>query len=228
VVEQAAAVPADPPSMAADAPSSASAAPVSDERESLRARLAEIERAEQFQRAQIASQMAPEPKPPEPPKLSEKDYEFLGERPGVERDPRLAPTAQALGAVFQYGSDAFYRALRDASPITDYRRVEPQTDTNGGEMPRASEPPKPAPPKPRAPYNGPPVSAPISREPPAMSSGQRPSSQQSVRLSPDQREIASSIAQTRGISQQEAEREYARHLLQINRDRASGAYRDEG
>jgi hypothetical protein len=227
VVEQAAAVPADPPSMAADAPPAPNGTSPANEGSMLRARLAEIEAAERLQRAQINSQMVQEPKPPAQPQLSEKDYEFLGERPGVERDPRLAPTAQALGAVFQYGSDAFYRALRDAFPITDYRRVEPQADSNGSEMLRASEPPKPAPPRPRAPYNGPPLSAPVSREAP-MASGMRPSSQQSVRLSPDQRDIASSIAASRGISQKEAEIVYARELIRMNKLKASGQIQDEG
>jgi hypothetical protein len=193
----------------------------------LRARLAEIEAAERFQKTQIASQMAPaEPKPPEPPKLSERDLEFLGARPGIDRDPRLPVVAQAFAATLGHDTDEFYSAMANAFPIERYRRVEPQT--NGSEPQRASEPPKPAPPPPRRPYNGPPVSAPISREPPAMSSGQRPSSQQSVRLSPDQREISAQIAATRGISQREAEQIYARELLQINRNKASGVYRDEG
>jgi hypothetical protein len=51
----------------------------------------------------------------------------------------------------------------------------------------------------------------------------RASAPTKVTLNPEQRQVAASIAEVRGISQAEAEREYARQLIKINGEKASGA-----
>jgi hypothetical protein len=102
-------------------------------------------------------------------------------------------------------------------PMSEQRRIIPSF---------ASEP-RPAAPAPRpAPrqVTVSPVSAPPSRE--VYSSNGRRLSNQSVRLSPDQREIAASIAASKGITQEEAEREYAANILRYQKLKASGAMQD--
>lgn len=66
------------------------------------------------------------------------------------------------------------------------------------------------------------VSAPPSREAPSMSTGKTPSTTK-VTLTREQREVARTIAISRNISQQEAEREYARQLLEMNKRKANGS-----
>ncbi len=56
-----------------------------------------------------------------------------------------------------------------------------------------------------------------------MSTGVRPSNH-SVRLNADQREVAASIAAAKGISQAEAEQEYARQLLRFQQLKSAGQY----
>ena len=58
-----------------------------------------------------------------------------------------------------------------------------------------------------------------------MSNGRR-LSEQAVRLSPDQREICAAIAASRGISQADAEREYAADVLRLQRLKAAGQLQD--
>lgn len=56
-----------------------------------------------------------------------------------------------------------------------------------------------------------------------MSTGRAPTSHQ-VRLDSDQRYMASLIAQARGITQAEGEREYVRQMMEYKRQLASGEY----
>jgi hypothetical protein len=126
-----------------DAPSAASV-PASDDRETLRRRLAELESVERNaealrqRQAEIAAQMVKQQRPPEMPKLSQRDLEFIGARPGIEKDPRLAHMANGLeGAGIAYGSNRFYELLESAFPLSDYRRTEPE--------PKPTPAPTPAP-----------------------------------------------------------------------------------
>jgi hypothetical protein len=129
------AVAMDAPSDAAppSARGCASLAPVapSDDKETLKRRLAELEAAERNaaqlrqQQAEIQAQMVREQQQPEAPKLSERDLAFIGARPGIDRDPRLAHMANGLeGAGIAYGSNRFYEMLEAAFPLSDYRRAE--------------------------------------------------------------------------------------------------------
>jgi hypothetical protein len=124
-----------------------SAAPVPDTREVLQKRLQELEAAEakaaqlRQQQAEIAAQMVREQKQPEAPKLSERDLQFIGARPGIERDVRMAHMANGLEAAgIAYGTERFYQMMEAAFPLSDYRRTEP---TNGNATPQPT--PQPAP-----------------------------------------------------------------------------------
>lgn len=66
-----------------------------------------------------------------------------------------------------------------------------------------------------------PVSAPPTRDAPSMSTGRAPTPTK-VTLSPEEREVAASIAQSRGMTQQEAEREYARQKLRMIQEKQAG------
>ena len=68
------------------------------------------------------------------------------------------------------------------------------------------------------------MSAPPSREVPS-SNGIRPSNSRVV-LSADQREIAAAVAASKGISQEEAEREMAANMLRLQRLKAAGQLQD--
>jgi len=112
-------------------------------RELLRAlqkRLAELEAAEKNaaalrqRQAEIQAQMVREQKQPEAPKLSERDLAFIGARPGIERDVRMAHMANGLEAAgIAYGTERFYQMMEAAFPLSDYRRTEP---TNGNATPQ--------------------------------------------------------------------------------------------
>lgn len=64
------------------------------------------------------------------------------------------------------------------------------------------------------------VSAPPTREAPSMSTGKAPSPTR-VTLTAEEREVARSIAEVRNITQAEAEREYARQKLNIQKTRSN-------
>ncbi len=66
-----------------------------------------------------------------------------------------------------------------------------------------------------------PVSAPISREAPSMTTGRAPTPTK-VTLDRHQREVAAQIAQSRNISQAEAEKEYAKQLIVMRKAKADG------
>lgn len=66
-----------------------------------------------------------------------------------------------------------------------------------------------------------PVSAPPTREAPSMSTGRSPTSTK-VTLSAAEREIAATIAVSRGMTQAEAEREYAKQKLEMQKAKADG------
>jgi hypothetical protein len=114
----------------------AAPAPTIQEQENnLRLRLQELERGEEIQREAHAAQQAaqaqiranlepagPNDEKPQP-KLSERDLEWLGARPGVEHDPEFMVMAQNTPG---YGTDRFYDILSVAFPVERYRRVEPQ------------------------------------------------------------------------------------------------------
>lgn len=66
-----------------------------------------------------------------------------------------------------------------------------------------------------------PVSAPPTREAPSMSTGRTPHPTK-VTLSADEREVASTIAQSRNITQAEAEREFAKQKLRMMEEKKQG------
>jgi hypothetical protein len=177
----------------------------------LQARLLELQRAEEAtrrhmeqQQRQIAAAMLLEKEQPKPPELSQRDLEFIGARPGVEKDPGFLQMAQGLPMLgIAYGSDRFYRTLESAFPLSDFRRVEQ---------------PKPEPDKPSfaEESEGPAVSAPISRDTPSMGGGYRSPTQ--YRLSPTEREIAKAS----GMS----EVEYARNRLRLEDLKRRGLVQD--
>ena len=119
------------------------------------------------------------PPPQQQPQFRQRDTDFLNSRPGIERDSRLQPVAQAFAAQHQYGSPEFYAALEDAFPASDYQPA-----------------PRAAPPRQQAPSA--PVSAPISREPASWSTG-RPLGESTLRLTAAEHDLAIQL----GISPQE-------------------------
>jgi hypothetical protein len=129
------------------------AAPVpTDDREALRKRLTELEAAERNaaqlrqQQAEIRAQMLREQPPPEAPRFSERDLAFIGARPGIERDPRMAHMVNGLeGAGIAYGTERFYQMMEAAFPLSDYRRVEPEPKPVAPAAPAAPAPVAPAP-----------------------------------------------------------------------------------
>jgi hypothetical protein len=129
----------------------------------IKQRLAELERADTVQR---------QPPPPPQPQFSQRDMDFLNSRPGIERDSRLQPVAQAFAAQHEYGSDAFYEALEGAFPVEHYQPA-----------PKAA-------PRQQAPSA--PVSAPISREPASWSTG-RPLGDSVLKLTQQEHNLAIQI-----------------------------------
>jgi hypothetical protein len=185
----------------------------------LRQRVADLERAEQIQRdaqAQIRSNMDVRGPNDEPPKmqLSERDLEWLGQRPGIERDPEFIRMASNMPG---YGTDRFYDILSMAFPVENWRRQEappqPTPEPQLATEPRRHE------------YSDEEIlreakrierehaeaaklySAPVSREPPGMSSGQRP---MRIQLSVEERQMAKSL----GLSEQEYAKQKARMLTE--------------
>jgi hypothetical protein len=177
----------------------------------LQQQLRELQRAEQAvqehaaaQQAQIEAQMRLERDQPEPPKFSQRDLEFLGSRPNIEKDPRFVQMAASLPSFgIHWNTPEFYRTLEAAFPIEQYRRVEPK--------PEADKPPAYAEEDDR-----PIVSAPISRGVP--SGGRYQPSPSSYTLSPDQR----AIAKASGMS----ERDYAAACLRLEDLKRRGLVQD--
>lgn len=87
--------------------------------------------------------------------------------------------------------------------------------TQGNGSGNGAHQPSPALQRQSAPVN---VSAPPTREVPSMTTGRAPTPTK-VTLNPDEREVASSIAISRGISQAEAEKEYAKQKLRMIREK---------
>jgi hypothetical protein len=133
------------------------------------------QRLEEMHRADTLSRQPP-PQPQPQPQFSQRDADFISSRPGIERDSRLQPVAQAFAEKHQYGSPEFYEALENAFPVSDYRTTT-----------------KAAPSRQQAPSA--PVSAPISREPASWSTG-RPASESTTRLTPAETELAGMIGLT--------------------------------
>src|SRR6516165_7870276 len=117
------------------APAEAAPAPTIQEQENvLRRRLQEQDNAERIQQEAFAAQQAAQaqiranldvagPNDERPPsKLSERDLQWLGQRPGVEHDPEFLTMAQNTPG---YGTDRYYDILSYAFPAKRYRRVEP-------------------------------------------------------------------------------------------------------
>src|SRR5262245_13443734 len=86
-----------------------------------------------------APESTAQPSPEQQLQLSERDRQFLGARPGVEKDPRLGQVVQSLASVYGNDADGFYAALNRAFPIENYRRIEPSPE-NKFEPQRAMEP----------------------------------------------------------------------------------------
>jgi hypothetical protein len=231
--------------VAMDAPSLPS--PVPDTKEALQKRLAELEAAEakaaqlRQQQAEIRAQMVREQKQPEAPKLSQRDLEFIGARPGIERDVRMAHMANGLEAAgIAYGTERFYQMMEAAFPLSDYRRTEP---ANGNATPEPQPTPQPAPQphrqrfakpetdidalmladsrrtgaEPRREYNGGIHSAPPSRESFSPSTG-RPTAGRVV-LSADERALARSC----GVSDQE----WAMGKVKLEQRRKAGLLQED-
>jgi hypothetical protein len=102
---------------------------IQQQENNLRQRIAEQEQAERIQREAYQAQMranldvaGPNDEKPQP-KLSQKDLEWLGQRPGVEHDPEFLTMVQNTPG---YGTDRFYQILSVAFPAERYRRIEPQ------------------------------------------------------------------------------------------------------
>jgi hypothetical protein len=195
---------------AAAIPEAAPAAPPAEPDSELLKRMADLEKAEnlqkqiqqaqqaQAQQAQINANLEREKKPAvDPPKFSERDLKFLGQRPGIDRDPRLAQTAMGLESMgVPYGSDHFYRCMEEIFPASAYRRAEEHSLTA---TPKAAKPPA----EPQMASEAPTgeehsqermpdesasfVSAPISREIPSFSTGRAP---QRITLTAEEREFA--------------------------------------
>jgi hypothetical protein len=193
----------------------------------LRQRVADLGRAEQIQReaqAQIASNMDVRGVNDEPPKmqLSQRDLEWLGRRPGIERDPEFLRMASFTPG---YGTDRFYQILDAAFPVENWRRQEPppqpQPEPQLATEPRRHE------------YtdaeiiaeakriqaeqnhNAKLYSAPPSREIPSPASGQR---QRFVQLTAEERQMARSL----GLS----EAEWARQKLRVAEEKRLGLHQD--
>jgi hypothetical protein len=177
-------------------------------------KLAEQQQREAFEaQAQIAAAMRIEKAQPkqEPAQLSEKDYEFLGARPGIQNDPTFGQSVAALAHTFQYGSDAFYKAMELKYPVSDFRRIEKQHEDEPHHHPATEEPEKPP-----ARQRGPVTSAPVSRSEPGGSYTPSPSS---VKLSATEREIARQSNMT--------DREYAEQKLRLQGLKKQGHYSEE-
>ena len=179
----------------------------------LQQRLRELQAAERAaaehmrsQQELINSHLRIEKEQPQPPEFSQRDLEFLGSRPGIEKDQRFVQMAASLPSFgIHWNTPDFYRTLEAAFPVEHYRRVEQ---------------PKPEPDKAPA-YaeeveDQPPVSAPISGEVP--SGGRYVPSASSYRLSPEEREIA------RASNMSEVD--YARNRLRLEEMKRRGLVQD--
>ena len=83
---------------------------------------AELVQQQAFEQQRLLhAQMQTKREPPAAPQLSEKDYEWLGARPGVEKDPTLGQTANALAFVYGARTPAYYQALDMKYPVSNYR-----------------------------------------------------------------------------------------------------------
>ena len=166
----------------------------------LQQRLRELQAAEQAaaehmrsQQELINSHLRIENEQPQPPEFSQRDLEFLGSRPNIEKDPRFVQMAASLPSFgIHWNTPEFYRTLEAAFPIEQYRRVEqPKPDDKPPAF--AEEDDRPS------------VSAPISRSVP--SGGRYVPSPSSYTLSPDER----AIAKASGLS----DVAYARNRLKL-------------
>ena len=188
------------------------------ERAALQQQLEATRRAEELNRrhleeqfkARLASELKVDAPQPERPKLTERDHAFLGARPGIERNPEFMRVAGSLPG---YGTDKFYRALEALFPIEDFRSKDQLPSTHNAAEPAPEPEPKPQQARPER--QGPVYSAPVHRDGAVNYSGKpAPLSPSSVRLSPDERQIARACGQS--------EVEYARHKLELQRRRAAG------
>ena len=98
----------------------------SDDRDVLRKRLEELRQAEEAAARQrqaeiIAAMQIDAPQRQEKPQLTERDLEFLGARPGIDRDPEFIRLASSIPG---YGTDRFYKMLEAAFPLSDYRSAD--------------------------------------------------------------------------------------------------------
>jgi len=189
----------------------------------LQARLREMQAAEEAQqqyqrdmqeRLQAAVKPEPTPKQQEAPGFSERDLAFMGARPGIERNAQFLQTAQALSQTIGYGSDKFYSTLEHIFPVSDFRRVEPET-------PAIVEPiieQQPARPR------GPVTQAPPSRQSVSAGTGRPMGSK--VALTALEKEIALSTRQP-GMTDQQALIEYSRNKLRLQSEKQAGFYRDD-
>jgi hypothetical protein len=179
------------------------------EDQGLQARLRELQDAERAaadhmaaQKVMIQAQMQRDTPPPEPPKFSERDLQFLGARPGIEKDQSFCAMAASLPRFgIHWDTPEFYRTLAAAFPLENYRRVEqPKPDDKPPAFAEDDDRPS--------------VSAPISRSVP---SGGR-YSPTSTTLSADER----AVARAAGMS----DVQYARQKLLLLQRKAAGLIQD--
>jgi hypothetical protein len=177
---------------------------------------------------------------PAQPEFNTRDIAFLEARPGLKNSPNLEAAVRMLAERgVKWPSEHFYGALEQIFPIQapaaspEQRREQPPpagayaqdqrsaderviADARQGHSDDAQIIAESRSGDPSAMY----VSAPPHRETPSYSTGERPLSQTSVRLSPNER----SIARLSGIS----EADYARNKLKMMRYKESGLITDEG
>lgn len=199
------------------------------------------------QQAQIAHQLQSAPPPQQPSvetiianaPLPESAKAWLLAHPDYITDAAKNAQMQEMHYVAKYQAggeftDAYFACMehllglspteiRDRQPATSDEvpmNVTPRhiSMPQFASEPRPAAPAQPVPPRPA----GPPVSAPPHREVQSLSNGRR--SQSSVRLSPDQREIA--WAARSDLPRDQAEELYAQNLVRMQKLKASGAISD--
>jgi hypothetical protein len=186
--------------------------PQEDAATALQRRLAELDRAAQLQAETLANMQLDKPQPkPEEPQFSERDLQWLGARPGIEKDPTVGPTANALAYAFGNGTDEFYRAMDVRFPIDHYRRIESKQDEVPAMPPRAASETEAPPTEWRVV-----TSAPVSRGVPSDSYVPSPGK---VHLSKDEMDIAAASNMTPV--------EYAREKLKLEALKKQGHYNEQ-
>jgi hypothetical protein len=187
-------------------------------------------RAEGLQREALRYQreMAQQAAPSAPAQPSRVE-EYVNSLPGLsshKRDflkahPSMLEPAQSNSLARHYG-DAIRAGLKDDSAELDQyvlQRVQRDMDALAHRRQPVEAEPRPASP---APQRRPtiPMSAPVSRDIPMPSSGERVSN--GVTLSPNEREMAH--LSYRDLPKEEAERLYALNKMKLVRERAAGRY----